>query len=141
MVKIATYGLLACVSSALIVGGCKKEDEDVKNIPIHENIQPSAVSEEQRMLDSIMVVFNSQLKTLDEKIQVANARISKMGKKKNWSWKNKVEIVEAKKKKAVDESVELEKKPKGQHASGLPRLITSLEVLSRDMDQLMKKMK
>lgn len=141
MVKIATYGLLACITSALILGGCKKEKEETKNIPLQDNVQPIPVSEEQRMLDSILVGFSVQLKTVDEKIQIANTRISKMGKKKNWSWRTKVEIVVAKKKKVIDEAIELEKKPKDQHISGLPRLIASLELLSRDMDRLMKKMK
>jgi hypothetical protein len=141
MMKSVTYSLLACVTSALIWGGCKKEDEEVENTRPQENAQPSPDSEEQRKLDSIMVELNAHLKTLDEKIQVASARISKMGKKKNWSWRNKIEVVEAKKKKVLYEAMELEKKPNDQHAYGLPRLITSLELLSRDMDQLLKKMK
>jgi nitrous oxide reductase accessory protein NosL len=141
MMKLTTYSLLACVTSALFVGGCKKEEEEAKDIPLQENLQASPVSEEQRILDSNLAGFNAQLKTLDEKIQAANFRISKMGKKKNWSWRNKVEIVEAKRKKVVEDAIELEKKPKSQHASGLPGLTTSLELLSRDMDQLLKKMK
>ena len=133
--------LLACVISAAVVGGCKKEEEEVKNVPLQENVQPSHLSDEQRKRDSILEEFNAQLKNLDEKIQFANMRISKMGKKKNWSWRNKVEVIEAKKKKVVDEAIELEKKPDDQHASELPRLNTSLELLIRDIDKLLDKMK
>lgn len=141
MIKVTMFSLLACVSAALIVGGCKKEEEEAKNIPLEESVQPSQVSEEQRKRDSILEGFNAQLKTLDEKIQDANTRISKMGKKKNGSWRNKVVVVEAKKKKIVDEAIELEKKPNDQHTSELSRLNTSVELLSRDMDQILKKMK
>ncbi|MEO6094485.1 MAG: hypothetical protein ABIW76_02005 [Fibrobacteria bacterium] len=141
MVKKATFTLLACLSAALIASSCKKEEEEMKNIPLQDNAQPSLVSEEQLKQDSILEGFNAQLKTLDEKIQVAKTSISKMGKKKNWNWRNKVEVIEAKRKKVVDDAVEFEKRPNDQYASELSRLNTSLDLLSRDLDRLLRKMK
>lgn len=142
MVKSATITLFACAASAFIAGGCKNKEPETGNQSLQEMARPAPdpASEVQKKRDLVLEEFNTRLKSLDGKILAANTRISKMGKKKNWSWRNKVEVVEARKKKVVEESIEIGKKPVGRQASGLSKLIASLEPLARDMDQLLKKM-
>lgn len=141
MSKRSSAILLSCLASAVVIGGCRKEEPAAERFPIHESVKPIPVSDAQRKRDSILDGFSSSLAALEEKLGDANARIAKMGKKKNWAWRNKVEVVEAKKRKITDYALGLEKKPKDDFPAEISRLNNSLDLLSRDMDKLLKKMR
>jgi hypothetical protein len=133
--------LLLYAVPALMAFACMKREKDPASEPIQESPQSAPISVEQRMRDSIMDGFTARLNALETKTQAAGTRISSMGKKKNWAWRNKLDIIEAKKKKIIDEAIDLERKKGEAFSIGLSRLEASMELLSKDADQLLKKMK
>lgn len=129
---------IALASILILTEGCRKGEQTVQEFPREEGEQPIQPSEAQRKRDSVLAIFATQLKTLDEKLQEARMRISESGKKGGKALPNKLRVVEARRGKLVDEAIDLEKRPDEDFAAKMSAIGESVELLSRDVDRFMK---